>query len=244
MVHSLSRTEIVALVSYLFWALCGITTVLNPINSSISQNQAYPDLAQPLIAWALRWGDAIMITLAAINAHLLAIRHWGIHQARRWILIVCLLSGAIETLGALTGFPFGHYAYTDVLGPKLFNTLPLIIPLAWSAILTSCLFITRSLFPYATALIHAASAATLATGFDWILEPYAVHIKGYWRWMDSDGEASAHIPVQNYFSWWSLSFLLILIFAPREFKKSPDPRPWMILGTMVLLFLLARSLHT
>jgi uncharacterized membrane protein len=244
MIRSLSRIEIIALSLYLFWSLCGMATILFSINQEMPQNPSIPPIIQAVASWALRWGDAVMITLAAINAHFLAIRHWGIHQARRWALWVCCISGIVETCGALTGIPFGHYAYSDVLGAKLFDTLPLVIPLAWLAILTPCLFIIRTIYPYAPSIIHAGSASILATGIDWILEPYAVYIKGYWRWMDSDGDALSFIPLQNYFSWWMLSFLLIVLFAPRELKKSPDPRPWLIPSMMIVLFLLGRSLHS
>ena len=42
-------------------------------------------------------------------------------------LALCLgISNVMENIGVLTGFPFGHYHYTDVLGPKLF-LVPLLI---------------------------------------------------------------------------------------------------------------------
>ncbi len=42
-------------------------------------------------------------------------------------LVLCLgISNIVENLGVLTGFPFGHYHYTDVIGPRLF-LVPLLI---------------------------------------------------------------------------------------------------------------------
>src|SRR5258708_1129573 len=57
-----------------------------------------------------------------------------IHGAARYgwrgilgFVVICLLvSNASENLSILTGFPFGRYYYTDVLGPKLF-LVPVII---------------------------------------------------------------------------------------------------------------------
>ncbi len=57
-----------------------------------------------------------------------------IHGALRYkwsgiltFLIMCLVvSNLLENTSILTGFPFGHYSYTDVLGPKLF-LVPLLI---------------------------------------------------------------------------------------------------------------------
>src|SRR5215475_3454252 len=61
------------------------------------------------------------------------------HGAQRYgwrgiltFVIICLvLSNALEHLSILTGFPFGRYYYTDVLGTKLF-LVPLIIGLAYA----------------------------------------------------------------------------------------------------------------
>ncbi len=57
-----------------------------------------------------------------------------IHGALRYgitgivvFLVLCLgISNVMENVGVMTGFPFGHYHYTDVLGPKLF-LVPLLI---------------------------------------------------------------------------------------------------------------------
>jgi uncharacterized membrane protein len=119
-----------------------------------------------------------------------------------------------------------------------------VIPFAWLAILTPCTFIIRTLYPYASHFIHAGAAGILATMIDWILEPYAVDIKGYWRWMDSEGQALTFIPLQNYFSWWLLSTGLIFFLSPKELRKSPDLRPWLIPGMMILIFIFARFAHT
>src|SRR3979490_112184 len=44
----------------------------------------------------------------------------------------CAWCNVMENIGVLTGFPFGHYHYTDVLGPKLF-LVPLLIGPAYFA---------------------------------------------------------------------------------------------------------------
>src|SRR6266436_2566310 len=57
-----------------------------------------------------------------------------IHGALRYkwsgiltFIVICLVvSNILENTSILTGFPFGHYHYTDVLGPKLF-LVPLLI---------------------------------------------------------------------------------------------------------------------
>src|SRR5438105_4655759 len=43
-----------------------------------------------------------------------------------FFLISLVVSNLLENSSILTGFPFGHYYYTDLLGPKLF-LVPLLI---------------------------------------------------------------------------------------------------------------------
>src|SRR5260370_12702785 len=43
-----------------------------------------------------------------------------------FFLISLVVSNVLENSSILTGFPFGHYYYTDLLGPKLF-LVPLLI---------------------------------------------------------------------------------------------------------------------
>ncbi len=48
-------------------------------------------------------------------------------------IVICLVvSNILENTSILTGFPFGHYHYTDSLGPKLF-LVPLLIGPAYFA---------------------------------------------------------------------------------------------------------------
>ena len=56
-----------------------------------------------------------------------------------FFVITFIVSNFYENLSILTGFPFGHYHYTETLGPKLFLVPLLIAPayfgcgyLAWS----------------------------------------------------------------------------------------------------------------
>src|SRR6266849_1624151 len=45
-----------------------------------------------------------------------------------FIVITVIVSGIMENMSILTGFPFGHYYYTDALGPKV-TLVPLLITL-------------------------------------------------------------------------------------------------------------------
>ena len=54
--------------------------------------------------------------------------------------------------------------------------------------------------------------ALLATFFDWIMEPVAMKL-GFWQWRNND------ITFYNYFCWFMISALLLLLFRRFSFAR-------------------------
>src|SRR5689334_10965728 len=72
-----------------------------------------------------------LVTAVSVLAELtFALVHGAVAYRWRGTLIflglALVVSNVIEDIGVLTGVPFGHYHYTDVLGPKVFE-VPLLI---------------------------------------------------------------------------------------------------------------------
>jgi uncharacterized membrane protein len=230
------KSDRIFFVLYCFWIAIGLAVGPLHITDQTVGGWPFPGFLIGFIEGCLRYGDPILIVLAAINTHLLLVRTWGSRPARRFVLSVVVLSAVIETAGTLTGWPFGHYAYTDNFGPRLW-VLPLAIPLAWFVLIGNALILWRSLLPGFIITIEAAAAATLVTGIDWVMEPFAAQLKLYWLW----GEAT--VPWTNYVAWWVITFLLVHLFAKTPGHQGrTDPRPPVILGTMLALFIVTRAL--
>jgi len=229
-----SRPEKIFFAAFLLWSGAGlIFTLLHITPDSLSRGPA-PTWLVRFIDFCLQTGDPILILLAFANTHLHAARQWTPALARRWGLIVLVCALGVETLGAATGFPFGAYRYTDHFGPML-GLVPLTIPLAWHVVVTNALLISRLTLPHSSRLAETSLTAFLCTLYDFILEPFATTVKGYWIW---NGGA---IPLQNYAAWFILSGLLIWFFAPTAASRfRNDPRPWIILGLTLLIFIAGR----
>ncbi len=226
-----TRVEQIALGAFLFWFACGLAFTLGRVGMATMENWPLPEGLRSFVSFCLRIGDPALIVLAFANTHLLAARHWGAAPARRWALLVIVLSLAVETCGSLTGFPFGRYTYTDRFGPAL-GVVPLTIPLAWHVVLTNALFIVRAVAPQLARQGEAAGVGLIATLYDVVLEPFAVRVKGYWFW-----QGSGAVPLQNYAAWFVISALLTLAFAPPTTRRGMrDVRPVILLGATVLLF--------
>lgn len=171
-------------------------------------------------AWGTWMGGALLI-LQGLLMNLWLVANHG----RRGVLAACcifVISWAVEYLGVTTGFPFGSYGYTNALLPKLGGVVPLAIPFAWLLVVPAAVGTAERLlgknwsqrwYP----LLKVVTAASLALLLDMTIEPVAVHINGYWVWLD--GGTYYGVPVSNFVAWWATSVLIItcvllLIRAP------------------------------
>lgn len=223
--------------AFVFWSAAGLIFTFGHLTPVYFSRFHLPPELESFIDLCIQNGDPILIILAFFNTHLHAARQWSSGVARRWAFTILLCAYVIETVGTLTSIPFGDYRYTDKFGPSLWPgstllTVPITIPLAWHVIVTNALFIVRSVAPRFSALAEALAAAAICTVYDFILEPFATTVKGYWIWNGGS------VPLLNYISWFVLSALLIRFFAPTlSTRFRYDIRPWTILACTVLIFL-------
>ena len=102
-------------------------------------------------------------------------------------------------------------------------------------VVTNALFVVRWVAPHLGRIVEAVMAGVLCTLYDFILEPFATTVKHYWIW------TGGTIPPLNYVAWFVLSTLLVRLFAPTlSTRFRLDPRPQLILGITVLIFLAGR----
>jgi uncharacterized membrane protein len=148
-----------------------------------------------------------------------------IHGALRYnwsgilsFLVICLIvSNLLENTSILIGFPFGHYYYTDVLGPKLFLVPLLIGPtycatgyLAWvlGTVLIGDIGRTSSaLTTFAVPFIASFAMVAWDLGFD----PTASTINHLWIWEQGGGYFG--VPLTNFLGWFFTVYVFFQLFA-------------------------------
>lgn len=219
---------------FLVWSTVGLAIMATGFSDETIRNW---QLAPLLERWALAclgWGDFLFLFFAACVVFATAWHAMGLAPATRAAVIVGVGSGIVETIGTLTGFPFGAYTYLGRMGPQI-GPLPLAIPVAWWLVVGGFYLTARRLLPLADARMLSLATALAATGFDWILEPFAWQVRGYWVWHDGA------VPLQNYAAWFALSFILART-APllRAAPQRVDLRPAGALTLTILLFILGR----
>jgi uncharacterized membrane protein len=230
-----SSLEQALFAAFIFWSVAGLIFTLGQMTSEKVAGWSVPLGLVPFVQFCIAQGDPILIFLAFANTHVLASREWTPHVARRWGLMLVVSALAIETVGVLTGLPFGDYRYTGRFGPMI-GLVPLTIPLAWQVVVTNALFLVRSTVAPSSRGVEAMLTGLICTVYDFILEPFATGpSKQYWLWN------GGHIPQKNYVAWFVLSGALAWIFAPTVLSRFPrDPRPAVILGMTLLIFLSGR----
>lgn len=130
-------------------------------------------------------------------------------------LIIFFLGYAIEVLGVNTGVIFGEYQYGETLGIKLFNT-PLMIGVNWLILIYTGWALTGLFFN--NRWIRSLVGSGLLVCYDIALEPVAIRLD-MWDWFGKP------VPLQNYFAWFVVAFILFFIYSlkGREVRNKIAP---------------------
>jgi uncharacterized membrane protein len=134
-----------------------------------------------------------------------------------FIVISLVVSNILENTSILTGFPFGHYHYTDALGPKLF-LVPLVIGpayvstgyLAW--VLATVLIgdVCRTSSAFVTFVVPFIGSFIMVV-WDLCFDPMFSTIDHRWIWEQGGGYFG--VPLTNYLGWFFTVYVFFQLFA-------------------------------
>ncbi len=172
-----------------------------------------------------------LITAGGFFAFSIAHACWGLggQRALAFFGIAFLGSLAFELVGTATGWVYGAYHYTDQLGWKVFDQVPLMIPVGWCAMLYPCHVLGGALVRAdgprpgrGRVLPRSALAALAMTAWDLALDPVAV-ASSFWVW--PGGGAYFGVPLHNFAGWWATAFTLYLLHHGAQRLLPPAERP-------------------
>jgi len=100
---------------------------------------------------------------------------------------VYFLSFISEFVGTGYGLPFGEYSYSHLLGPKLGDRVPVVIPLSWFLMAVPSYVLARQTFGRRNAwLPRILFASLILTIWDLALDPAMSYLTPrYWLWDDT-----------------------------------------------------------
>ncbi len=153
-------------------------------------------------------------------------RQYGWRGMLAFAVLCLVVSNAFENLSILTGFPFGHYHYSDTLGPKLF-LVPLLIGLAYLGMgylsWTVARLILEGVRPAADRIFALPVLASFVmVSWDLTLDPVASTIGQSWIW--HDGGAYFGVPVSNFLGWYLTVFVFFQLFALYQSRRPARPQ--------------------
>lgn len=153
---------------------------------------------------SLRAANALFLCFLGIYACKL-LYDTGIDRHRVVFSFGLILTGGYgsEWLGITTGFPFGSYHYTDVLGLSLFG-VPVAMSMAWAGVMITCLLLSDP----ASLWRRAWQTGFACVLLDLVLDPVAVRL-GLWTWQHPGGWFG--IPYTNFLGWFGIAFVLSLL---------------------------------
>jgi putative membrane protein len=173
------------------------------------------------------------------------------HYRLRGILIfalICLLVGNVaENLSIATGFPFGHYYFVELMGPKLFH-VPVLLGLAYIGMsyvswMLARLIVGHPCAPLAGLRIIAlpAVASFVMVAWDLAQDPIWATVLHGWVWRD--GGPWFGVPISNYLGWYGTVFAIYLLFALylRHRQDAPVSLPSANMRPALLLYALCAA---
>ena len=114
-----------------------------------------------------------------------------------------LISLGAELLGTSTGFPFGDYHYTPMLGYRVGGLVPFPIPISWFYMIYGCLAICGRLLPARddgpTRWRWAAIAGLVLVAWDVSMDPAMVRTT-HWIWGNGEMFSALGLPA------WAVAF--------------------------------------
>lgn len=176
--------------------------------------------------------SGLNIVLFAAPAMWATIKWLGWKNGLILLFLLGIYATLIETFAITTGFPYGNFIYSDLLGFRLFNLVPWTVAFAWTPLMLAAYTITAR-FDFKLWL-RIVMIAVFLLMFDMVLDPGAVYMK---FWTYSGGGFFYGVPLSN-FAGWILSGLIgagIIEFLIGKFNPILPPPAQMVLSTLFIL---------
>jgi putative membrane protein len=165
-------------------------------------------------------GSYVSTLLIALPSVVALFVYLGARGAAISLAALALFGYAIETIGVLTGFPYGPFYYGDALGARIFGLVPLLLPVSYGPLVIGAVGAAWS--PDAQGrLLWVLRSALLLTLIDGVLDPGAAAL-GFWVW--PEGGAYYGVPISNYAGWLlSGALASALLLAAGRWSSAPPP---------------------
>ncbi|HYW31907.1 MAG TPA: carotenoid biosynthesis protein [Gemmatimonas sp.] len=191
---------------------------------------------QKVMALGLQWGGQTTVVIGALAGLAFLGYAVGLRRALIVFAVSFVLSLASELTGTGTGYPFGEYGYSGLLGYKIAGLVPFNIPTSWFYMLVASLAICGRLLPATddnrSKWWWAFVGGVVLTAWDVSMDPAMVKTV-HWSWYVPDLSSKSAfaqfigtpfffgMPLTNWLGW-----LLTGILVARAMLAIVPPSVW------------------
>jgi len=171
----------------------------------------------------------MLVIVCVIFTFIHGYRRYGWKDLTVFFIIAIVFGNIYENLSIATGFPFGHYHYSNQLGPK-FLYVPIIINIAYFQMLYLTWTMANVIVDnYSNRLkgsyiiVQPVIASFIMVMWDMVIDPHMSTVSGHWKW--HQGGAYFGVPFANYMGWFLCVFTMNLLFAFYLSKNGEETAP-------------------
>jgi len=191
---------------------------------------AYTSILFPLPADIYQIVSTIALVLFSLPSFYFLSKSIGLRKGVIAISLLFLFALSFEYFAIKTGFPYGHFTYSDRIGFLLFDTVPLFVSFAWTPLIIGSLFLAK-MFQRNLVMILLLSTILLVLA-DFILDPGAVALT-YWSYSGIFFLYS--VPLSNFLGWILSGFMGSALLTLFTRDKQEAPSPWILLSLYIML---------
>lgn len=198
-----------------------IATQDNVVNATLWALVAIYGFSRVLQVYPGRFPMMAVVALHVLSPLIFALIHGARLYGKRGILmfvLICVTVGNIfENVGVATGFPFGRYYFTSVMGPKIFH-VPIFLGLAYVGMGYLSWTLARVILGDAQDFLTGSRvvilplvAALVMVSWDLAMDPVWSNLVRAWVWQN--GGAYFGVPLSNFAGWFFTNYLIYQLFA-------------------------------
>ena len=228
--HWTAVCALVAHVALIAFSTAAMLTILNGPPGPWLQTE--PNATVFRVAWKYSGPTYVLLGAAAAVLH----ATWAFGWRRATGLFAAGVSIALgaELIGTSSGFPFGDYAYTSLLGYRILGRVPFPIPISWFYMLycalAMCSRVLAARDDGRMRWMWAAAAAAMLTAWDVAMDPAMVQTS-HWVWREPG--VFYGMPLTNWIGWFGTGLLIarvMLAITPPTRIAERNAREWLPLA--------------
>lgn len=175
----------------------------------------------------------LIVFMQVVPPAVLALVHgtilYGVKDMSTFAALCLGVGAACEILSLHTGFPFGHYYFTSLMGPGLFH-VPILLVLAYLGIGYCSWVLSLLILEYRNRPLTGSGVILVPLLASLILLAWDLSMEAVWStidraWIWRDGGSFYGVPMSNFFGWYFTAFLFYQAFALYRRNTAMKPPP-------------------